>query len=82
LIAAPPDGELTATQALVLGSVGVCATIELAGVRMGTDKADHFWAQGYEYERNSRWGGAGREVGHAERARGVRTPHVKRVQLC
>lgn len=49
-------GELKPTDALVLGSVGVCATIQLAGVLLGTDKTDHFWAQGYEYERESRWG--------------------------
>ncbi len=34
---------------LVLSTVGVCSTILLAGRLMGTDKPDHFWAQGYEY---------------------------------
>ncbi len=41
---------------LVLGTVGVCSTIRLAGILMGTDKPDHFWAQGYEYFRTSRGG--------------------------
>jgi hypothetical protein len=42
-------GDLKPTDALVLGTVGVCSTVQIAGVRMGTDKPDHFWEQGYEY---------------------------------
>jgi hypothetical protein len=42
-------GELKPTESLVLGTVGVCSTVQIAGVRMGTDKPDHFWEQGYEY---------------------------------
>ncbi len=57
---------LRPTDSLVLGTVGVCSTIHLAGILMGTDKPDHFWSQGYEYflasrrgradERAMRWG--------------------------
>ena len=43
-------------ESAVRGTVGVCSTIQVAGVLMGTDKADHFWAQGYEYLRASKRG--------------------------
>ncbi|MDP2308831.1 MAG: hypothetical protein Q8P18_22610 [Pseudomonadota bacterium] len=49
-------GGLLPGESMMLDTVGVCSTIELAGVLMGTDKPDHFWAQGYEYERQSGWG--------------------------
>lgn len=58
--------RLRPRDSLVLGTVGICSTIKLGGVLMGTDKPDHFWAQGYEYllasregraeERALRWG--------------------------
>lgn len=41
---------------LVVTTVGVCSTIQLAGILMGTDKPDHFWSQGYEYFRASKRG--------------------------
>jgi len=53
-------------ESAVLGTVGVCSTVQIAGVLVGTDKPDHFWAQGYEYfgaskrgrlpERAKEWG--------------------------
>jgi hypothetical protein len=42
-------GDLAPHEALVLGTVGVCSTVRIGGVLMGTDKPDHFWSQGYEY---------------------------------
>lgn len=50
--------QLSATQSPALATVGVCSTIRLAGVLMGTDKPDHFFGQGYDYLRVSRWGAA------------------------
>ena len=55
-------GDVLPQDALILGLVGVSATINLGGVLMGTDKADHFWDQGYAYFLES---GEGR---HADRA--------------
>jgi hypothetical protein len=49
-------GELKPSESLVLGTVGVCSTISLGGVLMGTDKLDHFWEQGYEYYVESAYG--------------------------
>jgi hypothetical protein len=49
-------GEVRPTRSLVLGTVGVCSTVMLAGVLVGTDKIDHFWAVGWHYARRSRWG--------------------------
>lgn len=59
-------GDVLPQDALILGLVGVCATINLGGVLVGTDKADHFWDQGYAYfiesgggrhpDRALRWG--------------------------
>jgi hypothetical protein len=49
-------GALRPAESVIVSAVGVCSTIELAGVRLGTDKTDHFWAQGYQYERKSKWG--------------------------
>lgn len=49
-------GGLTPTESLVVGTVGVCSTINLGGVLVGTDKPDHFFAQGYDYFRKSHWG--------------------------
>lgn len=49
-------GEVLPKDALILGLAGVCATINLGGVLMGTDKADHFWDQGYAYFIESREG--------------------------
>ncbi len=49
-------GHLRPRQALVLGTAGVCSTVNIAGVLMGTDKPDHFLAQGYDYLKVSRFG--------------------------
>lgn len=48
--------DLQPTESLVLGSVGVCSTIRVGDVLLGTDKLDHFWEQGYEYFVESRYG--------------------------
>jgi hypothetical protein len=42
-------GDLKPGESFVLGTVGVCSTVRIANVLMGTDKPDHFWSQGYEY---------------------------------
>jgi hypothetical protein len=42
-------GDIDPTEAFVLGAAGICSTVKIAGVLMGTDKPDHFFAQGYEY---------------------------------
>lgn len=49
-------GDLTPVEALVLGAAGVCSTVNLGGVLMGTDKPDHFFSQGFEYLVLSRFG--------------------------
>lgn len=49
-------GGLAAPDSVVLGTVGPCSTINLAGVLMGTDKIDHFLAEGYHYASLSDWG--------------------------
>lgn len=49
-------GDLTPAEALVLGAAGVCSTVNLGGVLMGTDKPDHFFSQGFEYLVLSRFG--------------------------
>lgn len=38
---------LPALRAPILGSLGVCSTVTLGGVRMGTDKPDHFLETGW-----------------------------------
>jgi hypothetical protein len=48
-------GGLTAQESLVLAAVGVCSTVRLGGVLMGTDKPDHFFAEGFEYYLISRF---------------------------
>lgn len=40
----------------VLAFFGPASTISLGGIRVGTDKIDHFWVQGFLYFRKSRWG--------------------------
>lgn len=37
----------------VLASVGTCSTVQVAGVRMGTDKPAHFFGTGWSYFRRS-----------------------------
>jgi hypothetical protein len=58
---------LTFAEAPVLATVGTCSTVRLAGVRMGTDKPDHFFGTGWRYLRRAgteeparavRWGTA------------------------
>jgi hypothetical protein len=48
--------DLRPREALVLGTVGVCSTVRIANILMGTDKPDHFWAQGYDYYMVSKQG--------------------------
>ncbi len=45
-----------ATESLVLHHSGPCANVEVAGVRIGTDKLYHFFDEGYSYLRRGRWG--------------------------
>lgn len=49
-------GTVTSAGSVVLASVGTCSTVRLAGELVGTDKADHFWALGYQYALLSDWG--------------------------
>ncbi len=44
------------TEAPILAVVGPCSTVQLAGVRMGTDKPSHFVDVGYDYYRHSHKG--------------------------
>lgn len=57
-------GGIKRKESLILGSVGVCSTVELAGIRVGTDKVDHFFEQGYTYFLES---GGGRDEAKALR---------------
>lgn len=43
-------------EAAILATAGVCGTVKLAGVLMGTDKPSHFTDVGYDYYRRSRDG--------------------------
>lgn len=45
-----------ALQSMVLHHSGPCANIEVAGVRIGTDKLYHFFDEGYSYLRRGDWG--------------------------
>ncbi|MDP2313396.1 MAG: hypothetical protein Q8P41_10855 [Pseudomonadota bacterium] len=49
-------GDLTPRDSFVLGWAGVCSTVNLGGVLLGTDKTDHFLDQGYDYFLRSREG--------------------------
>lgn len=49
-------GGLAPQQSVILGIVGACSTFRIADVRMGSDKPDHFWSEGYRYAVASRWG--------------------------
>lgn len=49
-------GDVTRRDAVILGTVGICSTVVLGGVRLGTDKPDHFFEQGYTYFLESREG--------------------------
>lgn len=49
-------GTVRPGDSVVLAAVGTASTIRLAGVRMGTDKPDHFWELGYQYAVRSDWG--------------------------
>jgi hypothetical protein len=49
-------GDVDVADGFVLGAAGVCSTVNIAGVLMGTDKPNHFFAQGYEYLRASDYG--------------------------
>lgn len=48
--------HLRPRQSLVLATVGVCSTVRIGNILMGTDKPDHFWSQGYDYFMRSRQG--------------------------
>jgi hypothetical protein len=49
-------GELTWWHSVILATAGVCSTIRLHGIDVGTDKVDHFVEEGFVYFRVSRWG--------------------------
>ncbi len=73
--------DLRPRDALVLGTVGVCSTVRIANILMGTDKPDHFWAQGYDYymaskrgrqtDRAVQWGTASERGGYGLLTSGV-----------
>ena len=42
-------GELSPWQSVVLSTAGTCSTFEIAGVRLGSDKLDHFLDTGFRY---------------------------------
>lgn len=42
-------GGLSAWQSVVLATAGTCSTFEIAGVRIGSDKLDHFLDTGFHY---------------------------------
>lgn len=49
-------GDLTIWQAPILHVAGPCSTFEIAGVRLGSDKMDHFLSEGFHYWKKSRKG--------------------------
>lgn len=49
-------GAVKPKDSLILGSVGVCSTVNLGGVLVGSDKTDHFFEQGYTYFLESKEG--------------------------
>lgn len=51
-------GGIAVPDSVILGSVGPCSTLNLAGVLLGTDKIDHFWTEGLHYAQRSNWGRA------------------------
>lgn len=55
-------GRLSPTESLIVGTVGVCSTIRLAGALLGTDRPDHVFAQGYKYAGEGRWSAAPRRA--------------------
>jgi hypothetical protein len=49
-------GEVAPGEGFILSAAGVCSTIRLGGVLLGTDKLDHFLGEGYAYAEVSHWG--------------------------
>lgn len=49
-------GAVDADESLILATAGVCSTVQLGGVLLGTDKVDHFLGEGYAYAVVSGWG--------------------------
>jgi len=49
-------GRVGVGDSLVLAEAGICSTVLLGGVLLGTDKVDHFLGEGYAYAQVSRWG--------------------------
>ena len=49
-------GDLEVWHSLILSLAGPCSTFEVASVRLGSDKFDHFLAVGFDYWRHSRRG--------------------------
>jgi len=49
-------GGIAVPDSVILGAVGPCSTLNLAGVLLGTDKIDHFWTEGLHYAERSGWG--------------------------
>lgn len=49
-------GRVGVGDSLVLAEAGICSTVQLAGVLLGTDKLDHFLGEGYAYAQISGWG--------------------------
>lgn len=49
-------GDISLRRSVILHTIGPASTVNLAGVWLGTDKVNHFFAEGYTYARKSDWG--------------------------
>ncbi len=49
-------GAVDPGESLILATAGICSTVQLGGVLLGTDKVDHFLGEGYAYAVVSRMG--------------------------
>lgn len=49
-------GGLSLRESVILHLAGPASTVQIAGVRVGTDKFDHFFQEGYRYFERSHWG--------------------------
>lgn len=51
-------GDLTFTESPILKLAGVCSTVRVGDVLVGTDKFDHFFEEGYDGWRHAQYGAA------------------------
>ncbi len=49
-------GAVEPEESLILATAGICSTVQLGGILVGTDKVDHFLGEGYAYAVVSRMG--------------------------